>query len=120
MEASVANSSGKGLFAPGIKCIFFIFGMRTMIGFPIAPFKTYSMQVVRYTRRHIFSIVLHHRRWSYFLDDVVEVNIGDTSLELLKAGEHIQVTHLGRLLLAVRTNRFEFCLGSKTLGRVIE
>ena len=115
MEASSADSSCKGLLAPGIKCIIFVFRMRNVIGFPIAPFKTNSTQVVQYTR--VFSIVLHRRRLSYLLDDVVELVTGDTSLELLEAGGHVQVMHLGQLLLAVRIIRFEFCLGIQDLGK---
>ena len=88
-----------------------------MIGFLIAPFETRSAQVVQHTQSHIFSIVFHHRRWSYLLDDVVELVTGDTSLELLEAGGHVQVMHLGQLLLAVRIIRFEFCLGIQDLGK---
>ena len=45
-EASAAGSSGKGLFAPGIKCVIFVLSVWAMIRLTVAPFETRSTQVV--------------------------------------------------------------------------
>ena len=84
MEASAARSSGKGLLAPSMKGVIFIFGVGTVIDFPVTTFETSSTQMTRDAHCHVLSFALHRRRWSNFLDDVVELVVCNTSLELIK------------------------------------
>ena len=87
-----------------------------MICLMITPFETCSAQVVGHASRYVLPITLHHWGWTHLLDDVIELVTGETSLEFLNAGRHIQVAHLCQLLLAVGIVTLVFCLGIQDLG----
>ena len=55
-------------------------------------------------------------RSHHTLPIIVELVAGDTSLEFLKAGEHIQVVHLSQLLLALGIVDLGFSLGIQDFG----
>ena len=98
-DKSKADASLESLLAPLVEEAVFFLGVWAMVGLAAAIGETRASEVIRRAHGYALSTSLDFGRSSHLLDQVVELGLSDSRLEVIKTSVHRGVSNLGRFLL---------------------